>query len=313
MTFRPLKSVLLTSLALASFAGCGGEMQEPSAEESLNMNTTQESLKVDTTQRTFTNGDSDYVFVKTPKRWKEAQEWCQRFSPGFNLATINDSREEDFLARQQQGYPKSAWWLGHNDQESENQFTSVGDSLGEYVNWAGSEPNDKVNPDVENCVVDNWDRDGRWNDYPCDGEQPFICEYKLLKRPLRPIATQYGRYVFVKTPMDWPQAKAWCQKELGSAYDLVVINDSQEEDLLHQQQKTLPKSAWWIGHNDQENEGLFALVGGVSSGYENWAGGEPNDTFNPDDEDCAVDNWDRDGRWNDYPCYRQQPFICERN
>ena len=42
--------------------------------------------------------------------------------------------------------------------------------------------------------------------------------------------------------------------------------------------------------------------------YTNWNSGEPNDAGG---EDCTHMNYSTSGGWNDYPCSRGQPFVCE--
>ena len=66
---------------------------------------------------------------------------------------------------------------------------------------------------------------------------------------------------------------------------------------------------WWMGYNDRRREGVWEWEDGTPSGYENWGGGEPNDTGAG--EDCGQLNRYTDGGWNDEPCANSLPFVCE--
>ena len=66
---------------------------------------------------------------------------------------------------------------------------------------------------------------------------------------------------------------------------------------------------WWMGYNDRRREGAWEWEDGTPSGYENWGGGEPNDTGAG--EDCGQLNRYTDGGWNDEPCANSLPFVCE--
>ncbi|MFN3196912.1 MAG: lectin-like protein [Bradymonadia bacterium] len=63
----------------------------------------------------------------------------------------------------------------------------------------------------------------------------------------------------------------------------------------------------YLGIDDLAEEGVFVWADGTALDYDNWGGGEPNDTNN--NEDCA--NVRGDGRWNDINCASGQPVACE--
>jgi hypothetical protein len=96
--------------------------------------------------------------------------------------------------------------------------------------------------------------------------------------------------------------------------DLVRIDDQGENDFLD----GLVGATTWIGANDQGTEGVWVWpdgeqfwsgdAGGSSVGglYENWNGGEPN---NSGGEDCA--EFRTDGLWNDNGCGNTRDLVCE--
>lgn len=58
----------------------------------------------------------------------------------------------------------------------------------------------------------------------------------------------------------------------------------------------------WIGLDDESTEGTYVWQDGhsYSSGYKNWASGEPNDGGGGLSEDFVVFRWYSGGVWNDY-------------
>ncbi len=77
---------------------------------------------------------------------------------------------------------------------------------------------------------------------------------------------------------------------------LVTINDQAEEDWLLD---TFGINTWyWIGFNDEKNEGEWVWSSGEPVTYTNWAPGEPNNMW-ASGEHYAHINWGSNGEWND--------------
>jgi len=108
-------------------------------------------------------------------------------------------------------------------------------------------------------------------------------------------------YLFIRSAKTWWDASSICE---GFGYGLVTINDAQEEAWLHGFEGN---SAWWLGYNDIQTEGTWHWSHGSSS-YINWNSSQPDNWSN---EDCAQDNFNGTGRWNDLPCSYGLYFICE--
>jgi len=148
----------LLPLATALLLGaCGPEGLEPADPLS--------ALEAQTRQPLMSQGH-DYLFIRSARNWWDAKAICE--SLGYGLVTVNDASEDSWL----QGLEgPHSWWLGYNDIQTEGVWLwSHGASS--YTNWAAGEPNNVGN---EDCLHANW-RGGRWNDYPCDAGQYFICE-----------------------------------------------------------------------------------------------------------------------------------------
>ena len=69
----------------------------------------------------------------------------------------------------------------------------------------------------------------------------------------------------------------------------------------------------WIGIDDKSQEGHFKYASNTKSvTHTDWYSGEPSNSGSG--EDCVL--WlkkpNNEIGWNDYPCDRKKPFICER-
>jgi hypothetical protein len=160
--WRP--AILVSWVAVMS-SGCGPEASEPSSDVK------KEDLGV--TFQAITYNGNDYLFVRTPKTWHEAQSLCS--VNGYKLVTINDANEEFFLQTHEASTGLlSDWWIGLNDIGSEGFFVWDG-GFSSYTNWYSGEPNN--NEGNEDCVTERYlGGQWQWNDLPCSQRLPFICE-----------------------------------------------------------------------------------------------------------------------------------------
>ena len=89
---------------------------------------------------------------------------------------VGNGRENDYINSQVRlaGNKQERYWIAANDLKVENQFVSSNGSNKTYFNWDLDEPNQyKGN---EDCVEVRLDRDGGWNDVPCNNKKTFVCE-----------------------------------------------------------------------------------------------------------------------------------------
>jgi hypothetical protein len=91
-----------------------------------------------------------------------------------------------------------------------------------------------------------------------------------------------------------------CRSMLG--FDLVAVDDEAENSSL----VAAFAGGFWLGLSDGFAEGNFAWANGTTSGYRNWAPGEPNDSSG---EDCA--EIFPTGLWNDVACGATRTVVCE--
>ncbi len=114
-----------------------------------------------------------------------------------------------------------------------------------------------------------------------------------------------GTYLYCETAAAWSSAQTTCQ---SYGYDLLTVNDADENAWAVETANTYSTAKWWIGFNDISTEGSWVWASGESASYTNWHSGEPNNAGN---EDCAQFNRFSDETWNDEPCSSSFRFICE--
>jgi hypothetical protein len=133
-------------------------------------------------------------------------------------------------------------------------------------------------------------------------------ETDLLGNPLgKPIpkdAVEYNghHYLFVTEPLTWTKAKAACEAVGGH---LVVIENSKEQNAVRE--LTHGRSSW-LGLTDEAMEGKWVWLDGSPCRYNEWNGGEPNDSAGVEDHAQMLE----DGRWNDINVdARVGGYVCE--
>ena len=121
-------------------------------------------------------------------------------------------------------------------------------------------------------------------------------------------------YEHVNLDLTWLQAKAdaGARSHLGMAGHLVTITSQAENSFLQNTLRTA--SRCWLGgyqpEGSSEPGGGWTWVTDEPWTFEDWAAGEPNNMAGEDYLEFFP--WDySEGRWNDYPGTRTQPFIVE--
>ena len=110
--------------------------------------------------------------------------------------------------------------------------------------------------------------------------------------------------------LSWAAAEGDC---FTRGLALVTIDDEDENDFIA---ATAASDGWWIGFHQPQpwNEGDFEWTGTPSTtGYTNWASGEPNDWGSWPGEDCALVADSVSWQWNDLDCDAARSWICESN
>jgi VCBS repeat-containing protein len=89
---------------------------------------------------------------------------------------------------------------------------------------------------------------------------------------------------------------------------LVVIDDATENQWIRDKMSNAGYN-WasvWIGYNDAVNEGIFEWVNGSDSTYQNWSGGEPNNSGGEDYAELMSN-----GKWNDNQNEAHRYYVIE--
>ncbi len=118
-------------------------------------------------------------------------------------------------------------------------------------------------------------------------------------------------YLFCTSRVSWSDAEAACR---ANGYELITIDDGEENTFARQGLGMDLDDDWWIGLNDRSDEGTWRWSYGSSS-YDGWAGGEPG-SFDARSRDCVViengsSGWEDYGEWADHACGEDNPYVCE--
>jgi hypothetical protein len=125
------------------------------------------------------NNGNCYWLNTAETTWDDARAACQAHieggTGGFDLATVNDQAENDFLVT---FVTIPLAWIGLNDRTTENTFTWISGSTSTYRNWRQIEPDGSYFLDDCGLMSKPGDRhDGFWYDETCSDDSPnALCE-----------------------------------------------------------------------------------------------------------------------------------------
>ena len=242
-------------------------------------------------------GDSLYHFCRRPGDWMTARDLCRRL--GADLAVPESAAETAALAARF-GASIDVAHIGLTDAQIEGRFATVNGAEATYQNWAAGEPNDAgQGEDCASLLIN-----GQWNDIPCAeySLSSFICE---TPRPCVSRWFQGHRYLFCLRPINGAQARESCLQENG---DLATVETAEEDAFLYRTIAGFHRARFFIGLNDEQQEGTFVWRTGAPVEYSHWNQGEPN---NQDEEDCV--EIIEGGVWNDISCtqHERNGYVCE--
>lgn len=118
-----------------------------------------------------------------------------------------------------------------------------------------------------------------------------------------PLRVAGHRYLACSTPRTWAEAEANCAAQ-GSA--LMIPNTPAEQGVAVRLRTMARDQDSWLGLTDAAVEGTWLGVDGSPVSYAPWASGQPNDSGG---QDCGLITVA--GDWNDQPCTRRTPSLCE--
>jgi hypothetical protein len=124
-------------------------------------------------------GGRSYLFCRAVAAWQGAQGFCARY--GYQLASIHDATTDHWLGQTVVSYANAKWWMGLDDLTQKSRWQWQDGTPVDYLNWGPGEPNDAGG--IEDCAeLNRYGVDGGWNDEPCDGALPFVCESNAHSR-----------------------------------------------------------------------------------------------------------------------------------
>jgi hypothetical protein len=241
--------------------------------------------------------DSEYQLTSPGLSWSEAQAEAE--SLGGSLVSIDDGSEQQWI--EDNFDSTNPLWIGYSDRANEGEYSWSNGSTASYTNWLPNQPDD--NGEAEDDAVINWNSgDGRWNDVQESGRFSGIIEIgnndvnpdpEPPVNPYQTFSNGGSEYRLTSSATTWEQAQTEAES-LGG--DLLTINDVIEKQWVAQTFGN--NQQYWIGLNDQTEEGQFNWSSGEDSAYRNWLPNEPNNSN--DAEDYTVINaFSGDDRWND--------------
>uniref|UniRef100_A0A3P9AVX9 C-type lectin domain-containing protein n=1 Tax=Maylandia zebra TaxID=106582 RepID=A0A3P9AVX9_9CICH len=116
---------------------------------------------------------SFYYISSIAKSWKDSRDDC--LQRGADLAIINTKEEQDFTRNF-----KKVMWIGLIETAMKGTWKWVDGTPLSKSYWGPDEPNGFEGKN-EDCVEINFfDFENSWNDIPCENQNFWICEKKLV-------------------------------------------------------------------------------------------------------------------------------------
>jgi Zn-dependent metalloprotease len=223
-----------------------------------------------------TFGEQEYWFCTAPKTFDQARESCQL--AGMDLATVDASGENDFIASQVQ----TPSFIGLTDQKQEGAWKWIATNR---LTWC--DDGSAATPDS----YTNW----------TEGQPPAeACDYR----------TQGDRgYWSCKNLATWNDAERACKT---AEMSLARVDGADENSFL----KSLLTGPTWLGGSDAESEGQWRWSDGdvlfwnssvVAGSFANWAKKQP--TADVSSNCLSIDQ--HKGDWRAASCANTSASICE--
>ncbi|MBD2201903.1 lectin-like protein [Calothrix sp. FACHB-168] len=204
----------------------------------------------------FTFGGRTYLLSKAGS-WGQAQVEAQSF--GGNLVTINDAKEQTFLAGL---FAIQEPWIGLADAGKEETFTWF-DEQSAYQNWLPNLPSADHVRDFVYLTNTGWNHDVQHATRKGIIEIPTALSVPIPDMTAKTIYTFGNSIYLLSSPGSWGQAQVEAQSFQGN---LVTINDAKEQTFLA---GLFAIQEPWIGLSDAGKEGIFTWFG-EQSAYQNW-------------------------------------------
>ncbi|XP_060940400.1 lactose-binding lectin l-2-like, partial [Limanda limanda] len=114
-------------------------------------------------------------------------------------------------------------------------------------------------------------------------------------------------YKYVATHMNWADAELYC---VSQDANLVSIHSLDEENFVKALIKNFDHAEGftWIGLSDLHKEGSWMWSDGCAVKFRFWTAGQPDNKRGR--ENCGINNYINNKKWNDVPCSHLYPSVC---
>ena len=123
------------------------------------------------------------------------------------------------------------------------------------------------------------------------------------------------RYQLFDTSMSWNEAEAYCESLGGH---LATITSEEEQAKIEELLTIGTRNSYWLGATDELTNGEWLWVTGEDFSYENWANGQPDNSYNGSESYLGISrinqSWADANEWNDFlidALSTNGGFICE--
>ena len=120
-------------------------------------------------------------------------------------------------------------------------------------------------------------------------------------------------YYFSIKKKNWFAAENFCRNESGH---LASVHSNANNDFIWERLIRTGLNRHWIGGTDTGEEGVWKWTDCTPWNFTVWYEGEPNrlleDCLNVYKFDDQHEHKDANKKWNDYPCSKEQGFVCSK-
>ncbi|KAF6075683.1 regenerating family member 4 [Phyllostomus discolor] len=123
---------------------------------------------------------SCYGYFQKLRNWSDAELECQSFGKGAHLASIQDSKEAEVIAKVIRSYQRNLpVWIGLHDPQKNQQWRWADDTEFSFKTWSGK----SVDASKHCAEISPKDDFLTWDSNECHQHQHFLCKYQPTYEP----------------------------------------------------------------------------------------------------------------------------------